>query len=222
MEKCMGRTWVHKRRGYQDFLNKPEIKALPKPIQKKLTDFIYTEIPNTRFFKPDGNPKKEWKIFYADTWGAAWGAARYAARGAAWGAAWGAARDAARDAARYATRDAAWGAAWDAAWGAARDAAWGAARDAAWGAARDATLISDYIITSDLKVKDREKHLAHTKARWEVWQKGYGLLCDVDGVLYVYAVEKPKPPKPLSNKEANAKLSRFAKAMVRFRIMIGD
>jgi hypothetical protein len=69
-------------------------------------------------------------------------------------------------------------------------------------------LISDYIITSDLKVKDREKHLAHTKARWEVWQKGYGLLCDVDGVLYVYAVEKPKPPKPLSNKEANAKLSR--------------
>jgi hypothetical protein len=198
------------------------------PYQSRLNEFITKEIPNTKFFKPDGKPKKEWKVFYGDTWDAARDAARGAARDAAWGAArdaaWGAARDAARGAARGAARDAAWGAARDAAWdatwsaardtargaarGAARDAAWGAARDAAWdaawgaardaarGAARDAALYSDYIITADLKFKDKEKHAAHAKARWEVWQKGYGLLCDVDGVLYVYAVKPKKPNQP--------------------------
>ena len=116
-----------------------EIKKLPdRGVLEKLADFI-AEIPKVPYFKPDGKPKKEWKLFYADSWGTA----RDAARGAAW----------------------------------------------------DAALYSDYIITSDLTFKDKEKHLAHAKARWEVWQKGYGLLCDVDGVLYVYAV---KPKKQMS------------------------
>jgi hypothetical protein len=156
-----------------DFENKPEIKALPEAVQKKLVSFIYTEIPKIPFFKPDGKPKKEWKIFYGDTWDAAYGAA------------YGAARDAAYGAARDATR----GAAWDAAY----DAAYDAASGAAWGAARDAAIMSDYLITSDLKFKDKDKHLKHVLARWEVWQKGYGLLCDVDGVLYVYDVKLKKP-----------------------------
>ena len=200
---------------------------IPKVQQKRLKDFIEKEIPKTRFFKPDGKPRKEWKVFYGKTlgaaldaardaagdaaldaagdaaldaaWGAALDAARGAARDAAWGAAGGAARDAAWGAAggaawgaaRGAARDAAWGAAWDAARGAALDAARGAARDAARGAA----LISDYIIVADLKFKDKKKHLVHVKARWEVWQKGYGLLCDVDGVLYVYAIGSPKPER---------------------------
>lgn len=30
------------------------------------------------------------------------------------------------------------------------------------------------------------KHIKHAEARWAVWQAGYGLLCDVSGVLYVY------------------------------------
>ena len=34
-----------------------------------------------------------------------------------------------------------------------------------------------------------KKHIDHANARWEVWQKGYALLCDVQGVLYVYAAE---------------------------------
>ena len=58
------------------------------------------------------------------------------------------------------------------------------------GAALGAALCSYYILTSDLKFKDKEKHLKHVKERWEVWEKGYGLLCDVDGQLYVYSIEE--------------------------------
>jgi hypothetical protein len=192
-----------------EFENKPEIKALPEAVQRKLVSFIYTEIPKMPFFKPDGKPKKEWKIFYGDTWdaaydaasGAAWDAAYDAARGAAYGAAYDAGYDAAYDAARGAAYDAASGAAYDAAYDAARGAAYDAARGAAYGAAydagydaaSDAALMSDYLMTSDLKFKDKAKHLKHVLARWEVWQKGYGLFCDVDGVLYMYAAKSKSP-----------------------------
>jgi len=117
---------------------KPEIKALPKAIRQKLDNFIFKEIPQIKFFKPDGKPEKEWKVFYGSTWHAAW------------------------------------------------NAAWHAARDAAW----DAALFAKYIILDDVEFDEKEKYLAYVKARWEVWQKGYGLLCDVDGVLYVYAKEE--------------------------------
>lgn len=61
-----------------------------------------------------------------------------------------------------------------------------AARAAAWDAAGDAALYTQVIhICADLKLD--EKHIEHAKARWQVWQKSYCLLCDVDGVLYVYA-----------------------------------
>ena len=70
-------------------------------------------------------------------------------------------------------------AAWNAAWDAARDAAMDAARYAAW----DAALYSTAIVSN---WKFAEKHKTHIKKRMEVWQKGYGLLCDVGGKLYVY------------------------------------
>jgi hypothetical protein len=77
----------------------------------------------------------------------------------------------------FETRDAAWDAAWDAV----RDAAWDAVRDAA----RDAAFYTRVVnICSGLKLD--VKFIAHARARWQVWQKGYGLLCDVKGVLYVY------------------------------------
>ena len=138
-------------------------------------DAFLKSIKDVPFFKPDSCPKPEWKMFYGKDWGAAWGAAWDAARDAAWdaasGAAWGAARDAARGAAR----------------GAARDAASGAAR----GAASDAARMVRNILTSDLKIA--QKHRDYMRARWEVWTKGYGCYCDVNGVLYVYAPLKYKP-----------------------------
>ena len=136
--------------------------------------FIKEEIPNIPYFNPDGKPKKEWRVF--PNRAAALDAALDAAMDAAW--------DAASDAARDATRDAAWDAAWDAA----RDSALGAARDATRDAAWDAALFvaAEYICRG---TKLARKHREHARKRMEVWRKGYGLLCDVGGGLFVY--ERP-------------------------------
>jgi hypothetical protein len=136
-------------------------------------------LKNISWLKPDGKPKKEWMLFEtrAAAGDAAWAAAGDAAKDAAWAAAWAAAGDAAKDAA--------WAAAWDAAWDAAKDAAWAAAGDAAGDAAWDAALYARVIFICD-GLKLAEKHKTHIKKRMEVWQKGYGLLCDVNGKLFVY------------------------------------
>lgn len=56
-------------------------------------------------------------------------------------------------------------------------------------AAEDAALMARLRVVQDLKIE--QKHIDHAKARWNVWQKGYALLCDVNGVLYVYAKKSP-------------------------------
>ena len=124
------------------------IKKVRHPKWWTDTEGWIKTLSDIAWLKPDGKPKKEWKLFE--------------------------------------TRDAAGDAAGDAAWDAARDAAWNAARNAAaaWDAAGDAGLYARMLVVSDLKLA--EKHRTHIKKRMEVWQKGYGLLCDVDGVLYVY------------------------------------
>ena len=91
---------------------------------------------------------------------------------------WAAAGDAAGDAARAAARVAAWDAA--------RDAAGDAARAAAWVAAWDAALYAMILLVPSID----EKHRKHAEARMDVWRRGYGLLCDVDGKLYVYGIKK--------------------------------
>ena len=59
-----------------------------------------------------------------------------------------------------------------------------AARAAAWDAAWDAGLMARMEICYDLHID--AKHRRHAKARWDVWQRGYGLACDIDGELYCY------------------------------------
>ena len=105
------------------------IDKLSKEVQERLSMFL-DGIPKTKFFQPDGNPKKEWKMFYGNTWDSA--------------------------------------------------------REIAWEIARDFSLQARMIVVSDLDYPGKEKHEAHVLSRIEVWQKGYGLLCDVNGVLYVY------------------------------------
>jgi hypothetical protein len=60
---------------------------------------------------------------------------------------------------------------------------------AAGAAARDAAVVAALyargMIVADLKLEP--KYRTHIKKRMEVWQKGYGLYCDVNGVLYVYS-----------------------------------
>lgn len=134
------------------------------------------------WFKPDGTIKDgENGVKLFKTWDAAWNATRNSTRNAAWNAA----RNVARIVAWGFTRDAAWDAAWnatvDAAWGAARDAAKNAALDAA----RDAALCASVIyVCTGLPIEP--KHIDYAKKCMDVWRYGYGVLCDVDGVLYCY------------------------------------
>lgn len=57
-----------------------------------------------------------------------------------------------------------------------------AAARAAAGDARLMVLVGS--ICFDLNIDS--KHREHARARWDVWQRGYGLLCDVNGIFYVY------------------------------------
>jgi len=164
------------------------IKKVQQPRFIKLVKQFIETIPKNDFFSMKGESKKEWKLFLADDWGAArdaaYDAVLDAVRSAARCAAWSAARDAARNAARGAAGSAARCAAWSAARGAARNAA----LDAAWDVAGDAALMAELLITDGLYIP--KKHINHIFARWDVWRRGYGLLCDIDGVLYVYGINK--------------------------------
>ena len=104
------------------------LKEVPAPEWwREVHKFVEKDIPSVQWLKPDLKPRKEWKLFKAQT-----GAA---ARDAAWAAAGAAVRDAAGAAARDAAGAAAWDAAWDAARDAARAAVWDAVRDAVFGLA---------------------------------------------------------------------------------------
>ena len=83
-------------------------EMMPKPSWLIDVEKFVDGLKNVKWFKPDGNPNPEWKLFTGKSWGAA--------RDAAWDAVWDAAWDAARDAARDAAWDAVWDAAWNAAW----------------------------------------------------------------------------------------------------------
>jgi len=152
---------------------------------------IIKEVKKIKYFSNTVFICKNWKVF--ETRGAAVDAARYAAGDAAGDAALlDAERYAAQDAAVDAERDAAWDAAGDAAWDAAGDAARYAAQDAARYAAQDAA--GDAAGDAELLVMctvaffgDHEnQHYKYAQSRMDVWRRGYGLLCDIDGVLYVY------------------------------------
>ena len=129
------------------------MRKLPYPSWLKEANSFINSIGKIKYFKPDGKPNPEWKLYYAQT----------------------------RDAARAAAGDAARAAAGDAARAAARAAAWAAA----WAAAGDAALYARCLIVKD---KLEPRHIDHAEKRMDVWKKGYELLCDIDGVLYVYEV----------------------------------
>ena len=51
-------------------MSKPEIKALPEAVQKRLRTFM-NSIPKTKWYQTDGKPNSEWRVFYGDTWASA-------------------------------------------------------------------------------------------------------------------------------------------------------
>jgi hypothetical protein len=160
------------------------LRPVPRPEwHGRVIEFVAT-IPRVPWFRPDGKPDPEWRVY--PTRAAAGAAAGAVARDAARVAAWDAARDAG-DAAGAAVWDAAGATAWVAARDAVRavgDAAGDAARAAAWDAAWECQVNH---LCSDLGIEDH--HRRAVSDRWRVWQKGYGLFAEVGGVLYVY--ERP-------------------------------
>jgi hypothetical protein len=58
-----------------------------------------------------------------------------------------------------------------------------------WGPEWDIALAAGYLAT-DVPFEHREEYFKHVMARLEVWLKGYALLCDIDGELYVYASDE--------------------------------
>ena len=152
----------------------------------KVEEFIKS-FKKMKWFKPDGKPKKEWKMFYGKDWDASRYASYYASRDASLYASLYASRDASRDASYYASRDASYYAS--------EYASLYASLYASEYASYDAALMAGLIILGKDAKKMKKEHVKHIKGRWEVWTKGYGLYCDVNGVLYVYAPEKYKPKK---------------------------
>ena len=139
-------------------------------------------IPDELDSKKGAKPKKAWRVFEAETWAAAraaaWAAARAAAWDAAWVDAWTIARTTAREAARAAAGDAA------------RTIARTTAREAARDAEGDAALLARIKVCAGLKLEP--KHVKHAEERWEANKRGFRVLCDVDGVLYVYRQKTEK------------------------------
>lgn len=134
-------------------------------------------IQDVPWFQRVSPPDAAWRVFptKAAAWGAAWDTATLDA-----------ALDTALDAAGYSSARAAERAAVRNASAMAAARAAGYAAWAAGYAVGDAGLLARCLIAEDMI---DPKHLDHAMARWRVWESGYGLLCDVGGVLYVY--EKP-------------------------------
>ena len=53
--------------------------------------------------------------------------------------------------------------------------------DDLWCGAEDAALMAKMHM-----VDVADENYAHATKRWDAWMRGYGVLCDVDGALYVY------------------------------------
>lgn len=133
------------------------------------------------WFKPDGTVEDSEEIKLFETRYDAWDATGAAAVDDVWHAAWDAAKIASCDSARDDARFVAWPSAWYAAWDAAGDVAKIAARAAAVDAACYCIM---YFVCGDLKID--EKHREYIRKRFAIWRHGYGVLCDVNGIIYAY------------------------------------
>lgn len=173
------------------------LREVPIPDYLQRCGALIDEVKGIKWFSQKGPIDPAWRAFTAPTWDSAWASARdsawdsarASALDSALDSAWASARDAARASAWDAARDSAWesarASAWDAALASALASAWESARDAA----QDAAL---YVVTTgvcaDLPID--QKHRDHVQTRMDVWRRGYGVYCDVDGVLYVYGIKK--------------------------------
>ncbi len=182
----------------RELVSKTEFSGVSESTKEELQKFI-DSIPGTRFLYPHSPPNPEWKFFSFDGRGkpdaAAWWRVEAAKQ---CGSSTSIAESALRE-----VRMRVYGTQYDRAWDPTRTAAYYAVGDviqdtlrgsniitgrvtSSWLAAGDAALYAYYILTRDMDFPGRKEYYDHVKARWNVWQKGYGLAGDVNGVLYAY------------------------------------
>lgn len=125
------------------------------------------------WFKPDGTVEDSEEIKLFETKSDALDATWCAVRDADWFAAWNATKHAALNDTKYA--------AFKIAWDTAMDAAWDVIKVADMDVALYCTM---FCALGDLKID--ENHREHIRKRFEIWQHGYGVLCDVNGIIYAY------------------------------------
>lgn len=175
--------------------------VVAKPMNPEINVFL-DSIKDVKFLQPDGNPLPEWKLFLAptlfDSWGALYEATKHHSRDAI--------RETTQNAIHWALRndddvDFVEGTVRSAVWRLVSDATdafratvkdsdrerrnWASARGVAWNASQDAALYAAAVLAAG---HIDPEHLEYARRRWKVWVKGYGVYCDVDGVLYVYGV----------------------------------
>ena len=175
------------------------LRPLPIPQWWEEARRFVASLKDMMWLRPDGQPLESWRVF--KTWDAAradrtlkkwWvfttkNAIRNAAKYAAEEAAKYAAKDASREVVQHHARDTAMYAVKDAFWATAKRSAWknAVAGHASRLAAEDAALYVDCVCICD-GTGLASQHVEHTRERWEVWRKGYGVAGEVGGVLYVY------------------------------------
>ena len=164
----------------QDDMKLRVVKAIEKPVWVTAVEDFLATMPTVPWFRPTAPPDPAWRHF--PDWDSAWASARASARDSAWASAWASAWDSARASAWASARASARASAWASAWDSARASAGDGARASAGASAG--------LLAAMLCVCDRDDvpqaSRGHAAQRWRVWTMGYGLTCDVDGVLYTY------------------------------------
>jgi hypothetical protein len=192
----------------------PKTESVPEALVKEKNAFIErTRATQIQVMSQASRPKDTWRIFYARTYQDAADVAHLtaweAARGKPVKKEWEAAIHS-----EYALRNtpfpaidsalmAGWHATLEAADKAGRGKTVREVQHAFFGPgdqfAFDVGLMAGLILVKDLDFEGKERYLKHAAERMEVWERGYGLSCDVNGKLYVYAATPYRPERPESH-----------------------
>ena len=186
-------------------------KTIPEEQIRELNDFL-TRARSMELLKIRSKPKSAWKMTYGRDWDSAADStlltASQIARGIKVKALWKNSiptREIAGGALMLGSAmNAAFWASWNATIGAAklagREKEVKAAHDSLFGTGEqfdyDVGLMAGLILVKDLEFEGKDRYLKHAMERMEVWERGYGLKCDINGELHVYAPAPYQPEKP--------------------------
>lgn len=161
---------------------------VPVRLQEEVKTFL-NSIPKMKLLQPEGKPRKEWRMFYDETWSNARTMAWDAMRNPAYDSAWKNAVGAAYNIARSSGREDAMNEVTAFAERAARKlrlSMEGNIKYVIGTVEASAKLMAAMIIVKDLDFKRKKKYVRTAEAQIDVWQKGYALACEARRVLYVY------------------------------------